>query len=138
TFYTLPEIVVATQWAEAIKEGLDSKWNQHRGNDKKVTRRNQRQWSVQGTPHSGSLSSNSTLGGNKGSPYKEYFSCGQPGHRKKDYPPLFEERSQISHDEDIKTVKNCGPIQVPIGPVTRAQAKRFKEELNNLVQRILQ
>ena len=38
-------------------------------------------------------------------------------------------------DENIKT---HGPIQVPIGPVTRARAKRFKEELNNLVRRVLQ
>ena len=30
------------------------------------------------------------------------------------------------------------PIQVPVGPMTRARAKRFKEELNNLVQRVLQ
>ena len=42
-------------------------------------------------------------------------------------------------DEDIKAVRNAhNPIQVPIGPVTRARAKRFKEELNNLVQRVLQ
>ncbi|PON90726.1 hypothetical protein TorRG33x02_133640, partial [Trema orientale] len=41
-------------------------------------------------------------------------------------------------DEDIKTVKNRGPIQVPVGPVMRARAKRFKEELNSLVRRVLQ
>ncbi|GMN64950.1 hypothetical protein TIFTF001_034028 [Ficus carica] len=41
--------------------------------------------------------------------------------------------------EDIKAAKNAHePIQVPIGPVTRARAKRFKEKLNNLVQRVLQ
>ena len=37
-------------------------------------------------------------------------------------------------DEDTKTKD---PSQVPVGPVTRARAKRFKEELNNLVYRVL-
>ena len=41
-------------------------------------------------------------------------------------------------DEDIKAARNArDPIQVPIGPVMRARAKRFKEEINNLVQRVL-
>ena len=39
---------------------------------------------------------------------------------------------------DIKAIKIRDPIQVPIGPMTRARAKRFKEELNNLIQRVLQ
>jgi hypothetical protein len=43
------------------------------------------------------------------------------------------------NDEDIKAQRNFHePVQVPVGPVTRARAKRFKEELNNLVQRVLQ
>ena len=42
------------------------------------------------------------------------------------------------NDEDIKAIKAHGPIQAPIGPVTRARAKRFKEELNTLVQRVQQ
>ena len=43
------------------------------------------------------------------------------------------------YDEDIKTVsKTHEPIQVLIGPVMRARAKRFKEELNNLVRKVLQ
>ena len=29
------------------------------------------------------------------------------------------------------------PIQVPIGPITRARAKKFKENLNAFIQRIL-
>ncbi|XP_057485167.1 uncharacterized protein LOC130771560, partial [Actinidia eriantha] len=37
------------------------------------------------------------------------------------------------NNEDIKAIKTHDPIQVPIGPVTRARAKRFKEELNTLV-----
>ena len=42
-------------------------------------------------------------------------------------------------DEDIKAQWNSHePTKVPVGPVTRARAKRFKEELNNLVQRVLQ
>lgn len=39
---------------------------------------------------------------------------------------------------NIKAIKTRDPIQVSVGPVTRARAKRFKEELNNLVQRVLQ
>ena len=31
---------------------------------------------------------------------------------------------------------NADPVQVPIGPVTRAQAKRFNESLNGLIQHI--
>ena len=31
---------------------------------------------------------------------------------------------------------NADPVQVPIGPVTRARAKRFKESLNGLIQHI--
>ncbi|GFY80833.1 hypothetical protein Acr_01g0006420 [Actinidia rufa] len=38
-------------------------------------------------------------------------------------------------DEDLKA---HGPIHVPIGPVTRARAKKIKEELNTLVRRVLQ
>ena len=43
------------------------------------------------------------------------------------------------NDEDIRDARNThDPIQVPVGLVTRYQAKRFKEDLNNLVQRVLQ
>ena len=42
-------------------------------------------------------------------------------------------------DEDIKAQRNTHePIQVPVSSVTRAQAKRFKAELHNLVRRVLQ
>ena len=42
-------------------------------------------------------------------------------------------------DEDIEAQRNSQkPIQVPVGPVTRSRAKRFKEELNNFVRRVLQ
>ena len=37
-------------------------------------------------------------------------------------------------DEDTKTQVSR---QVPVGPVTRARAKRFKEELNSLVHKVL-
>ena len=37
-------------------------------------------------------------------------------------------------DEDTKTKDSS---QVPVGPVTRARAKRFKEELISLVHRVL-
>ena len=52
-------------------------------------------------------------------------------------------RTNPSHeggnDEDIKAQWNSHePIQVPVGPMTRDRDKRFKEELNNLVQRVLQ
>ena len=43
------------------------------------------------------------------------------------------------NDEDIKAQWNSHkPIQVPVGPVTRARAKKFKEELNNFVRIVLQ
>ncbi|PON69055.1 hypothetical protein PanWU01x14_090800 [Parasponia andersonii] len=45
---------------------------------------------------------------------------------------------QVLLDEDIRAVKTRGPVQVPVGPMTRARAKRFKEEMNNLVRRVLQ
>ena len=38
------------------------------------------------------------------------------------------------NDEDTKTQVSS---QVPVGPVTRARAKRFKEELNSLVHKVL-
>ena len=39
---------------------------------------------------------------------------------------------------DIKTSRNAHEsIQVPVGPVMRAQVKRFKEESNNLVRGVL-
>ena len=41
---------------------------------------------------------------------------------------------RIAFDEDIKAIKSHDPIQVPIGPVTRARAKKFKEVLNGLIQ----
>ncbi|GFS39345.1 hypothetical protein Acr_00g0062420 [Actinidia rufa] len=47
-------------------------------------------------------------------------------------------KSVANTDKDIKAIKAHGPIQAPIGPVTRARAKRFKEELNTLVRRVLQ
>ena len=31
---------------------------------------------------------------------------------------------------------NAEPVQVSIGPITRARAKRFKESLNGLIQHI--
>ena len=41
-------------------------------------------------------------------------------------------------DEDKGTTNTrmADPVQVPIGPVTRARAKRFKEALNGLIQSI--
>ena len=44
-----------------------------------------------------------------------------------------------SHSNDDESTTNkwiMDPIQVSIGPVTRARAKRFKETLNGLVQHI--
>ena len=47
--------------------------------------------------------------------------------------PFQEEGS----DEDIKATKNIhNPIQVPIEPVTRARAKKFKYVLNGLIQEV--
>ena len=38
----------------------------------------------------------------------------------------------VSDGNAIKAIKEDG-IQVPVGPVTRAKSKRFKEELNTLI-----
>ena len=45
-------------------------------------------------------------------------------------PPI----PMLPPDEDTKTKD---PSQVPVGPVTTARAKRFKEELNSLVHKVL-
>ncbi|PON57329.1 Zinc finger, CCHC-type [Parasponia andersonii] len=79
-------IDVAAQRAEAIEESLDSNRNQRRGNDRKATRRNQGQWSAQGTPSSNSSNSSGSSGGGRGSTYGGYFVCDQQGHRKKECP----------------------------------------------------
>ena len=86
TFHTLPEIVVAAQRAEAIEARFESRRNQRRGNDRKATRRNQGQWSAQGTPNSGSSNSSGSSGSGRGSPYGGCFVCGQQGHRKRECP----------------------------------------------------
>ena len=47
------------------------------------------------------------------------------------------------HNEDYETLTNGDenkgaaprdPLHVPVGPITRARAKRFKEALNGLIQ----
>ena len=40
------------------------------------------------------------------------------------------------NDEGTTNKWSIDPIQVPIGPVTRRRAKRFKETLNGLIQHI--
>ena len=42
------------------------------------------------------------------------------------------------NDEDMASTRawNMDPIQVPIGPVTRARTKRFKNALSGLIQDI--
>ncbi|RVW61227.1 Transposon Ty3-I Gag-Pol polyprotein [Vitis vinifera] len=40
------------------------------------------------------------------------------------------------NDEDTTNKWNANPIQVPVGPIIRAQAKKFKETLNGLIQNI--
>ena len=45
---------------------------------------------------------------------------------------------QTISDEDMASTRswNADPIQVPIGPVTRARAKKFQNALNWLIQGI--
>ncbi|PON56820.1 hypothetical protein PanWU01x14_178630 [Parasponia andersonii] len=78
------DVTVAAQQVEAIEERLDSRKNQWRGNDRKVIRRNQGQWSNQDTLNRRSSNSNDSSRSGKESPYRGYFSCGQLGHRKKE------------------------------------------------------
>ena len=40
------------------------------------------------------------------------------------------------NDEGTTNKWNANPIQVPVGPIIRAQAKKFKETLNGLIQNI--
>ena len=45
------------------------------------------------------------------------------------------------NDVDIKATPSTptnGPMHIPIGPLTRARARRFKEELNIFTRRLLQ
>ena len=37
------------------------------------------------------------------------------------------------NDEDMTKKTRAGPFKVPVGPVTRARAKRFKDDLQNLI-----
>jgi len=39
-------------------------------------------------------------------------------------------------DEDMSHMEPQARYQVPVGPVTRARARRFKEELNNLIVKL--
>ena len=41
------------------------------------------------------------------------------------------------NDESTTNKWNMDPIQVLVGPITRARAKKFKENLNALILRIL-
>ena len=40
------------------------------------------------------------------------------------------------NDEGTTNKWNANPIQLPVGPIIRAQAKKFKETLNGLIQNI--
>ena len=42
-------------------------------------------------------------------------------------------RSRMENDENRKA-STKDPLQVPVGPITRARAKKFKEALNGLIQ----
>ena len=43
--------------------------------------------------------------------------------------------NDIEADEDMVSTRawNADPVQVPIGPVTRARAKRFKKSISGLI-----
>ena len=45
-------------------------------------------------------------------------------------------KSTVFFYESTANKWGMDPIQVPIGPVTRARAKKFKETLNAFIQRI--
>lgn len=42
----------------------------------------------------------------------------------------------ISNDEDMADKEENELVKVLIGPITRARAKRFKEEINNLILKL--
>ena len=48
----------------------------------------------------------------------------------------FEERGDDANQPNTKRNHANDPLEVPIGPITRARAKKLKEALNELVQNI--
>jgi hypothetical protein len=48
----------------------------------------------------------------------------------------FEERGDDADQPNTKCNHAKDPLEVPIGPITRARAKKLKEALNGLVQNI--
>src|SRR3954471_6204311 len=55
-------------------------------------------------------------------------------------PPRGElhRRNPTRHADESMATKKREPIMVPVGPVTRARAKQFKERLNGLIHKIQQ
>jgi hypothetical protein len=48
----------------------------------------------------------------------------------------FEERGDDADQPNTKRNHANNPLEVPVGPITRARAKKLKEALNGLVQNI--
>ena len=48
----------------------------------------------------------------------------------------FQEEGNDGDMESSNAWKVADPIQVPVGPITRARAKKFKEALNRLIHEI--
>ena len=48
----------------------------------------------------------------------------------------FQEEGNDGDVESSNAWKVADPIQVPVGPITRARAKKFKEALNGLIHEI--
>ncbi|XP_006854885.2 uncharacterized protein LOC18444659, partial [Amborella trichopoda] len=108
TFNNLTECVTAALRTEAHVEGNEKKnTSRGRGNDRKMTKKNQGQWS-QGQQFSGGSTSSGSSGKTRSGPYG-CFSCGQQGHKKKDCPQR-QQRFQASHGGPIGSYVESTPF----------------------------
>ncbi|XP_060967115.1 uncharacterized protein LOC133035345 [Cannabis sativa] len=108
TFNNLTECVTAALRTEAHVEGNEKKnTSRGRGNDRKMTKKNQGQLS-QGQQFSGGSTSSGSSGKTHSGPYG-CFSCGQQGHKKKDYPQR-QQRFQASHGGPIGSYVESTPF----------------------------
>ncbi|KAM6580935.1 hypothetical protein CsatA_004709 [Cannabis sativa] len=108
TFNNLTECVTAALRTDAHVEGNEKKnTSRGRGNDQKMTKKNQAQGS-QGQQFSGGSTSIGSSGKTRNGPYG-CFSCGQQGHKKKDCPQR-QQRFQASQGGPIRSYVESTPF----------------------------
>ncbi|PON47925.1 Zinc finger, CCHC-type, partial [Parasponia andersonii] len=105
SFATLSEVVLAAQRAEAVENEQGARKN--KSNERKMNKRNQGQWSAQGSPHSGSYTSSGSAGSERFSPYTCYH-CGQQGHKRNECPKHLQ-KSPLSHGGPLGSYSGSAP-----------------------------